>query len=211
MPAAEAERPGQIRGPSCGARARPGRQRHHQHDRPPLDLRAPPGSGGVGDGAGRAVQPLRHRPDRPHQVVLLDPEVGADRRGGRVGGQHDQRRPALGGLGQAGHGVGQARPLVDGADADPAADPSVGVGHRDRAALVARGQERGAVLDQGVGDHEVAAAEHPEDVVCAEPRPAPADRLRDVHHRSGAPRRTPAPNRLRVPPTGSGPRSPGQC
>ena len=52
----------------------------------------------------RAVQPLGNGADRRHQLVLLDPEVRANRGRGRVGGQHQQRRSALGRLGQAGHG-----------------------------------------------------------------------------------------------------------
>ena len=105
--------------PIVRALARPGRR---------AAASAPPAAARPGRGAGpqrrrRRPWPGRaaaRRPRRPTApVVLLDPEVGADRRGGRVGRQHQQRRPTLGRLGQAGHGVGQARPLVHAADADP--------------------------------------------------------------------------------------------
>ena len=59
------------------------------------------------------------------------------------GGQHHQRRAALGRLGDAGQRVGQARALVHGEHADRAADPGVGVGHGRRAALVPRPRRTG--------------------------------------------------------------------
>ena len=50
-------------------------------------------------------------------AVLVDAEVRVQRGRGRVGGEQDQGRAALGRLGEAGDGVGQPRPLVDAATA----------------------------------------------------------------------------------------------
>ena len=50
--------------------------------------------------------------------VLVDPEVRADGGAGDVGRQHQQRGPALGRLGDAGHRVGQTAALVHAQHAD---------------------------------------------------------------------------------------------
>ena len=52
---------------------------------------------------------------------------------------------------------------MDGEHAELAADPRVGVGHHGGTALVAGGDETGAMAGQGVGEVEVAAADHAED------------------------------------------------
>ena len=95
--------------------------------------------------------------------------------------EHEQRRPALGRLGQPGDRVRQARALVHAARGEPAAHARVPVGHADRAALVAGGVERHAGVAQRVGERQVAAAEQAEDGVDAERGQRPADRLRDLH------------------------------
>ena len=61
--------------------------------------RRPPTSG--------VCHPLGHRADGGHQRVLVDAEVGADGGRPRVRREHEQRRAALRGLGDAGHGVGE--------------------------------------------------------------------------------------------------------
>ena len=162
-------------------------------------------------------------PDRADQRVLVDPEVRPHRRRAGVGGEHQQRRAALGRLGDAGHRVGQPAALVHRQHADPAAHPGVGVGHRRRAALVPGGDERDAARAQRVGDVEVAAADHTERVADAELGERPADQLGDVSGASPGiePSPTSASTRagLPDPPTiGSGPaittapvaRQPGQ-
>ena len=120
-------------------------------------------------------------PDRLHEPDLVDAEVRADRRGGHVGREHDQRRAALGRLGQAGHRVGQPRPLMDAARGEPPAHAPVAVGHADRAALVARRVEARAGVAHRVGDGEVAAAHEPEHGVHAQAGQRAADRLSDEH------------------------------
>ena len=66
---------------------------------------------------------------------------------------------------------------------EPPAHARVAVGHADRAALVAGGDEARAGVAQRVGDRQVAAAEQPEDGVDAEGGQRPADRLGDQHRR----------------------------
>ena len=109
-----------------------------------------------------------------------------------LAGEHEQRRAALGRLGDAGHRVGEAAALVDGDDADLAADPGVRVGHRRGAALVAGGDEADAVRDEGVGDVEVAAADHAERVPRPGPGEDPADGLGDAHVATVSARPAPA-------------------
>src|SRR5690606_36258699 len=135
--------------------------------------------------------------------VLVDVEVGARVRG--LAGEHDERGAALGGLGDAGDRVGQAGALVDGEDRHLAGHPGVGAGHGGRAALVAGRDEAHALAHQGVGDVEVAAADHAERGPDARRGEHPADDLGDDHF--GCPRSTRASTRtgLPEPPTmGSG-------
>ena len=180
-------RPGGARRPrrsaSSAGTARLHVERHHQHDRAPLDPRPADGARGVRDGGRRAVHPLRDRPDGADERVLLDAEVGADRRRGRVGGDEDDGRPALRRLGEPRDRVGQPGALVDAARGDPAADARVAVGHADRAALVPRGVEGRAGVAEVVREGEVPAphdAEHDLDPLAGE---RPADCLRHQHRR----------------------------
>ena len=125
------------------------------------------------------VQPLGHRADGRGQRGLVDAEVRAHRGAGGLGGQHQQRRAALGGLGDAGQRVGQAGPLVHRQHADAAGGTGEGVGHRRRAALVPGRDEPRAAGDERVGDVEVAAADDAEHRADAEPGERGADRLGD--------------------------------
>ena len=138
--------------------------------------------------------------------VLVDAEVRPHRGTGGVGGQHEQRGAALRGLGDAGQGVGQAAALVQREHGDPAGGPRVRVGHRRRPALVAGRGERHAVRAQGVGDVEVAAADHAERVADAELGEQRADdvgdggrRLREGRGECGAEPLTAPPARARAP------------
>ena len=96
-------------GASAGSRRRRRRvalgglhvERQHQHDGAALDPRAAHRARDVGHRRGRPVHALGDRADRLHEAGLVDAEVRAQRRGGRVGGEHEQRRAALGRLGQA--------------------------------------------------------------------------------------------------------------
>ena len=188
-------------GPSGGARRDRRRvtlrrlhvQRHREHHRAALRLRGPVGPGHVGDGRAGGVQPVGLRPDRGGERRHVDPEVGPHRRAGHVRRQHQQRRPALGRLGDAGERVGQARPLMDRHQADPAGRPRPAVGHAGGAAFVAGGDEPGAPGDQGVGHVEVAAAHHAEHRVGAEAGEHRPGRL--AHQHRGNPLRPVRPGR----------------
>ena len=179
-------------------------ERQHQHHRAPLDAGAAHGARHVGHRGVRPVHALGDRPDRLHQPGLVDAEVRPQRGGGRVGGEHDQRRAALGRLGQPRHGVRHARALVHAAGGEPPAHARVPVGHADRPALVARGNERHAGVAQRVGGGQVAAPEQPEDGVDAERRERPADRLGDQHGASGRSAGRAGRRRRRGSPRGSG-------
>ena len=168
-------------------------ERHREHHRAALCLRGPVGPGHVGGGRAGRVQPVGLRPDRGGERGHVDPEVGPHRRAGHVGRQHQQRRAALGRLGDAGERVGQARPLMDRHQADPAGRPRPAVGHAGGAALVAGGDEPGAPGDQGVGHVEVAAAHHAEHRVGAEAGEHRPGRLADQHR--GRPLRPVRPGR----------------
>ena len=106
---------------------------------------------------------------------------------GGVRGQHDHRRPALGGLGDTGDGIGQSRSLVHRHQADRAARARVRVGHRGRTRLVPGREERDPGLAQRVRHDQVAAADHAEGVADAEATQGPSDQLGDSHPRSSAP------------------------
>jgi hypothetical protein len=75
------------------------------------------------------------------QDPLLDLEVGPEGAWGHVRGKDEQWGAALGGLCEAGDGVGEARALVNARDGDLAAGAGVAIGHCHRAALVAGGVE----------------------------------------------------------------------
>ncbi len=139
--------------------------RQHQHDRPALCDRALVRARGIVGGCPGAVDPVGDRADRLDQVVLVDPEVRGQRRRGRLAGEDQHGRAALGGFGEAGHRVRQAGPLVDADHADAAGGAGVAVGHAGCAHLVPGGVEGGAVPDQRVGHDEVAAPEHAEGVL----------------------------------------------
>ena len=156
-------------------------ERQHQHHRAALDARAAHRPGDVAQRRGRTVDALGHRAHGLHEPDLVDAEVRADGRGGHLGREHDQRRATLGRLGEAGHRVGQPRPLMDAARGEPPAHPPVAVGHADRAALVARRIEARAGVAHRVGDGEVAAAHEPEHGVHAQAGQRTADRLSDQH------------------------------
>ena len=111
---------------------------------------------------GRGVDALRHGADRARHLGLLEVEVRFHRPHRHVAGQHQQRRAALGGLGDAGQRVGQPRPRVHAAEGQLLRRLGVGVGHAGGVALVAGRDQLHAVLDQGVRDLEVGGAEQAE-------------------------------------------------
>ncbi len=127
------------------------------------------------------MQPLRDGAHGADELVLLDSEVGAERRGGGVAGQEHQRRTALGGFGQGGQRIGEPRTLVHGAQADPAGCLREGIGHRHRAALVAGRDELHAFLDQCIRHGEIAAADQSEDVRRSAAAERAAHGLTDEH------------------------------
>ena len=143
----------------------------------------------------RPVQPLGTAPTARGQAVLVDPEVRAHR-GAAVSAASTSSgvrllaasvMPVIA-LVSPGPGAPYSTPTSP-------ADPGVRVGHRRRAALVPGRDEAGAGRDQRVGDGEVAAADHAEDVVGAElgqrPRRPPRRRARPAV--SARPARGPAP------------------
>ena len=176
-------------------RARRGRRRHGQHarlgrvdgglrlqvdrqvehDGAALERGAAVRARGVRLGGGRAVDRLGDRADRVGEVVLVDAEVRGERGAGRVPGDDEHRRPRLRRLGEAGHGVREARPLVHGAHADASRDARPAVGHAQRAGLVAGGEEPRAAALERLGGDEVAAADDAEDGLHAERREPAAD------------------------------------
>ena len=139
--------------------------RQHQDDRPALGDRPVIRALGVVRRGPRAEHAVGDRPDRLDEVVLVDPEVARERRGRRLTGDHEQRRPALRRLGEAGHRVREPGALVNSADTHSPCGPGVSVGHADGAALVAGVVEVGAAPAERVRDDEVAAAEHAERVL----------------------------------------------
>ena len=62
----------------------------------PLDLGTAVGAGGIRNGRGRAIEPLRHGAHSGHQPILVDAEVGAQRGGGSIGGEDQQHVDRLG-------------------------------------------------------------------------------------------------------------------
>ena len=139
----------------------------HEHHGPALDHRALVGALGVVGGGGGALDAVGGRAHGLDQPGLVDAEVGGQRRRRRLAGEHEHGRAALHRLGEAGHRVGEPRALVHAADPDAAAHARVPVRHADRPVLAAGGVEAGAAAAQRVGDHEVAAAQHPEGVADA--------------------------------------------
>ena len=154
---------------------------HGQDHRAPLRGGRVVGPRGVGGGRGGGVEPFRHRAHRRGQRGHVDAEVGPDRRGGHVRGEHHQRRPALGRLGDAGDRVGQPGTLVHAEQAGPSRGPGPPVGHAGRAALMPGGDVPGSLADQGVGEVEVAAADHAEHGVRAQPGQRRGDSIGDPH------------------------------
>ena len=138
-------------GPSAGGAGAVGAllrlhvEREHEHDR--RGARRARGARARATSAMRAW-PARGRARRSAPTASTSPswsmrkfERTAAR--GHLRREHDQRRAALGRLGQAGQRVRQPRPLVDAARAR--ARPltrALAVGHADRAALVAGGVKR---------------------------------------------------------------------
>ena len=111
---------------------------------------------------GRRVDALRHSPDRARHLGLLEVEVRLHRAHRHVAGQHQQRRAALGGLGDAGERIGEPRPRMHAAEGELLRRLGVGVGHAGGVALVPRRDQLHAVLNQGVRDLEVGGAEQAE-------------------------------------------------
>ncbi len=153
-----------------------------EHDGAPLAHRRRARAADVGvDGVG-CVHTLAHRADRGDKRWLVDAEVRANRGPCGVGGKHDHRGAALGGLGDARHRIGEPAALVHRQHGGTAAEPGVRIGHRRGAALVPGGEIRDARGHQGVGHREVAAAHDAERVSDAQPGQRRADRLRNRLH-----------------------------
>ena len=148
--------------------------RQVQHDGPPLERGATVRAGGVGLGGRGAVDRLGDRADRVGEVVLVDAEVRGERCAGRVPGDDEERRARLCRLGEAGHGVREARALVHGAHADAPRHARPAVGHAQRSGLVAGREEPRAAPLERLGGDEIAAADDAEDHLHAERgEPAP--------------------------------------
>ena len=156
-------------------------ERQHQRNGTPLHLRPAHCPDGVRDRGCRAMESLSERAHRHDHPSLVDAKVGADRGAGCVSRQQKQGCPALGRLGQAGHGVGQAWTLVCGADAEPPGYARVRVRHCDRGRLVTGSEEARPSRDESIGDLEVAAAKEPEGVPHTQLGQRLADRLGDSH------------------------------
>ena len=156
-------------------------ERHHQYHRALLEARSPIRPQRVGHRGFGAVQSVRRGADRSHQLLLRDTEIRANRGGGGVARQHQDRRTALGRLRQAGHRVGEARSLVDTAHAHLAADLCIRVRHRDGRALVPCRDEQRTARDQRVGGHEISAADQSERSAHPTLRQRPSNSFGDQH------------------------------
>ncbi len=157
-------------------------QREVEQHGPPLAHGSPNGIEGLRDGVLRRGHARRDRADRSRQRLLVDVEVGP--RLGHLGRQHEQRRTALGRLGDAGHGVRQAGALMNAQRGHGSAHPGVRVCHGRRAALMARGHEPRTRRDHGIGEMEVARTDHAEDLTDPGRVQGPPDGLGDLHERS---------------------------
>ena len=111
--------------------------------------------------------------------ALVDEEIGE--RCGGLGRQEQQWRSALGGLGQAGQGVGQPRSLMDRTHAKPAGGARVRIGHGHRAGFVPRRDESHPARGHRIGQMEIAAADQTEEIAAAELGYGAADRFGDAH------------------------------
>jgi hypothetical protein len=76
--------------------------------------------------------------------------------------KHEQRRAALGGLGDAGDGIGEAGTGMHAAQGQFAGRLGVGIGHAGGVAFVARRDQFDAGLDQRVRYPEIGGAEQAE-------------------------------------------------
>ena len=142
-------------------------QRQHQHHGAPLDDGPPQRPADVLGGRVGAEHAVGGGADGLHHRGLLDTEVGAQRGGGRVAREDDQRRAALRRLRDPGHRVREPGALVHAAHAEPPGHARVRVGHASGSALVARGDEAPALVDECRGDREVPAADDAERDVAA--------------------------------------------
>ena len=165
-------------------------QRQVENDGATLVPGRPEARGRVGDGGVRSRDAHRHRTDRLDESRLVDVEVRV--RCSDLGGEHEQRRPALGRFRDARHRVRQPAALVDRDRGNLAARARVGVGHRRRAVLVAGGDEPGPGGNECVGEVEVAGADDAEDLADAAvgQRSARQRRQRSPLHQGEHPRRT---------------------
>ncbi len=102
--------------------------------------------------------------------------------GGRLAGDGHQRGHVHVGVGHAGHQVGGAGAQGGEADARPAGEPSVHVGHEGGALFVPGGDELdGAAVDDGVDELERLFARNPEDVLHALVLETPSEKIRGFH------------------------------
>ncbi len=82
--------------------------------------------------------------------------------GGRVPGYKEHRGVGGRGLGERGHGVGEAGAVGGGGDGEFAAEPKVGVGGGDGGLFVANGGVVEALADRGIQEVGVAVAHQSE-------------------------------------------------
>ena len=111
--------------------------------------------------AGR-MDAFRDGPDRAHHLGLVDIKIRLDGAGGHVPGQHQQRRPALRRLADAGQRIGEPRPRMHADQGELLGGFGIGVRHARRVAFVARRDELDAGFHEGVRNLEVGRAEQAE-------------------------------------------------
>ena len=153
--------------------------RQAQHDRLAVAQRPDDGAQRILARGGRRVNALRDGPDRAHHLGLVDIEVRFHRAGRHVSGQHQQRRPALGRLADAGQRVGEPGPGMHADQRQLLGRLGVGVRHARGVAFVARGDELDAGLHQRVRDLEVGGAEQAEAPARAVVREVPGEHRRN--------------------------------
>ena len=137
--------------------------RNVKHDGAPLDLRAAEGAGGVFGSRFGGTDLLGDRTGGRGERRLIHLKVRPERAGRRVSGEQHQRCSALGGFGQPGQRVREARPLVDARHADLTRNSRVTVSHRNGGALVTGGVELGPGVTQRVHNGKVATADEAEE------------------------------------------------
>ena len=154
-------------------------ERHAQHHGLPVAQRAGDGAQHVFARRARRMQPLRHRTNRAHHFALLDVKIILHRSIGDIARQHQERRPAFRGFGDARERIGQPRAGMHADQRELAARLGISVAHGGGVAFVASGNQLDAGFDQAMGDFEIGGAEEAEAAPCAIAGKVLGDHARD--------------------------------